>query len=232
MIGGITKVGIDLSTTNIGVAIILPNNKVFFSEYKLLKYCDENLLENINKLEEIVLNIYHKINTQGNVVIGIELANFKNPLITQRFSEYCGILEAFLYLKFYIKTNIMIKKFNSQQWQSKIGCKNNEQRADRKERAKWWVWENYQILNDSNDITDAICIAHFVNKLETFQEKKAHVRKNIKVVAGNKAKKLQLAKSINIRQNKIINLDPIKNKQQIATLKNKIEEFQKEMEKL
>lgn len=127
------KVGIDLSTRKTGVVILDEHNNLKFKGIlELLEWQDCNIIGNLIKIDNFVKDL----NLRGQKIkIGIELSNFKNPQITQRFSFYAGAFtESFL--KWFPEELKELKLFNANAWQFLIGCKANDERQTRKEQAR------------------------------------------------------------------------------------------------
>lgn len=217
------KVGIDLSTTNTGVVVLNKNNKLIYkTTFSFLEYKESNFKQNIKIIYENVKNIL--VHCGNEVMVGIEIANFRNAKLTNKFNLYAGALIATFFL---VKNNNYIfKTFNSNQWQRLIGCPNKAPRKITKAYAKQFVLNinsNYQ--DWTQDEYDAYCIAYFLQQLDTTFELHKKVIAKKRESTKQKLLELKKQKQINNRLQKITNLDKIKNKKLISRLENEIKEL-------
>lgn len=218
------KIGIDLSTTISG--IFVETRQYHKSSKPIYKKCLVDTT-GITDLKEIYKVWCQKLNllfdfTSEPAVVGIELANFQSPKLTQRFSLITGMIVVRLFGLF---ENIQIKMFNSNEWQFKIGCTPQDQRPVRKQKAREFAIKNYpdQITEQtSQDIVDACCICHFLNELHTTQQQNEAVKAQKKQKEQTKSKKILLQQKIITLQSKISTLDALKNKKRINTLTNQL----------
>lgn len=176
------KLAIDLATRKIGVCALDENNNLLFRDTILLvEYSDENLRKNIEclkiKMRHIISLFLPLDKLQEGLVVGIELSNFKNPQLTQRFSFYAGVIVSEI-LAFY---EPKIKMFNSNAWQFKLGLAPQSPREKRKETSYKFALEKTGITM-SEDEADAFCIAYFLNEIETTEQSS----KRIKTQRANK----------------------------------------------
>lgn len=111
------KVGIDLSSTNTGLVILSDDNKLIF--HGNFKLWDNNRYTISCNVEDMISIIKCKYIAPDDIKIGVELADFKNANITNRFNLLTGMIIAELkYLSWNIKTQkIYLKLFNSNEWQ-------------------------------------------------------------------------------------------------------------------
>lgn len=203
-------VGIDLSTTTIGVAIIFPNTTFMTWDVKM-QYWDSNF-ETTKQNHTLLLNIVSEIKNElkkyirgslsYKIEISIELSNFQNPRITQRFSKYFGILETYFLIMLGDRISV-IKAFNANEWfkhlRTTMNVKENLNeltRDIRKQMSLEFLKINLppfaQKGKYSEDEADAYCIAYFskicrnteaiveeVNAAEMLQRKIIKLKKRI-----------------------------------------------------
>lgn len=86
------KIGIDLSTTNTGIVVLDNNNElVVKADLQFRTFGENNHHYNFNSIVDCLNDIHDFIKDNcDSVIVGIELANFKNALLTSRFSLYAG----------------------------------------------------------------------------------------------------------------------------------------------
>lgn len=118
------KVGIDLSSTNTGLVILSDDNKLIFHDN--FQLWDNNRFVIASKVNEMIdyielKNPFHKF-----FMIGIELADFKNANITNRFHFLTGIIISELAHRNFVSAIYdqdnklamqLVKLFNSNEWQ-------------------------------------------------------------------------------------------------------------------
>ena len=231
------KIGIDLSTRCIGIAIMRKDKLIDAFDWKMERHIDANLIINIKSLETLVQKINLIMEKNGYkgydfLTIGIEVSNLTNPSINQKFSEYCGMLEMGFNKELAPYNNqYKIIKFNSSQWQSLIGCLPSDVRIVRKQKSRLYVNRIYKLDYKSDDINDAICIATFLEQLNSTEEKKILVRTAKDNIRINRREKDIIKQKILIRERDIKKLDPINNSKRIATLQAKVNDLKKELEK-
>lgn len=119
------KVGIDLSSTNTGLVILSDDNKLIF--HGNFQLWDNDKLKMYEKIYDLLFIIKTKTNknvwSEYQVNIGIELADFKNANITNRFNLLAGmIIFGLLNKKCKSLSDVNcffpnIKLFNSNEWQ-------------------------------------------------------------------------------------------------------------------
>lgn len=223
------KIGIDLSTTKTGV--------VGIAEWKYGKV-NKIVIDNTNMkdislvyanfkiaLSEFVKSLSKWIN--NDFMVGIEISNYKNAKLTQKFSMYAGLIIAILN-ELGIKN---IKWFNSNQWQSLIGCKPSDERNVRKEKAREFVEKYHNCDKWEQDEIDAYCIAYHLEHLVSTIESAENVKQNKKNKQREMSNKIKVQNMVNTRIMKINKLDKVKNAKRIETLKKEIEELGFDMEK-
>lgn len=232
----IINIGIDLSTTKTGI-VALKIDDSYKNGYSSIKrvLIDNTNMKTINSVDKnFKLHIQSLINSlklqnQATLLfnIGIEISNFSNPKLTQKFSLYTGlVISAFNELL----PNVNFKWFNSNQWQYLIGCKVNDERSVRKQKAKDWASQYENVEHWEQDEIDAFCIANLLFELKSTDEiKQATKQKKI-----NKQKELKEKLSRETKVNRLLmkihRLDKVKNKKAIETLKKEIENLGYDME--
>ncbi len=216
------KIAFDIATKNIGFCLMDgDNHKVATIK---INYDENNLDDLYNQLS---FNIRKLINTPLDIdlLVGLEVSNFKNPKSTQRFSLLAGMIVAILKQLWKYRNNVLeFKLFNSNQWQHLIGCKTTDQREIRKQKAKDFVYKITGVKLESEDEADAFCIAYHLEQLNSTQDISIITKKNKAQRANNKAKIAQLNKQIITRQNKLLQLKPTQTKMK-ERLENEIKEI-------
>lgn len=240
------KLGIDLSTTNTGIVCLNDDNSfVFKRDLKLMPFNDGNWEINANRITNWVYDFWLwnvQINTKvDKVEIGIELANFRNPKLTQRFSLYCGVfLGKFyeLYNKFKNGATdpleMRVVTFNSNAWQSYLGLKPQDTREFRKMRARMFskvMCENYE-ENWSEDVCDAFCIAYHLQLIRSSQEMSESVKLRKTKIISQEKKIWAIEKKINTQLKQLVVLDKIRNARKIENINKKVKELQEEKDRL
>lgn len=224
------KIGIDLATTISGVFITKPQ----YQKSQLKHYGFVIDTTGLTELKDIYNVWNQKLSaalsyTDEPTLIGIELSNFGNPKNTQQFSLIVGMILPKLFTTF---SNLKIKLFNSNEWQSKVGCAPQDQRPVRKQKAREFAKKVYpDLITDktSQDIVDACCICHFLNELHTTQQQNEAVKAQKKQKEQTKSKKILLQQKIITLQSKISTLDAIKNKKRINTLTNQLNNLKEDL---
>ena len=222
------KIGIDLSTTKTGIVVLRSDNK---NINRLL--IDNTNIKNITNiytnfklaLKSLVEQLKSGIATD--VMVGIELSNYKNPKLTQKFSMYAGMIIAIL--------NDLginnIKWFNSNQWQYLIGCKVQDERETRKEKARKFVAQYHKCDNWEQDEVDAYCIAYHLEDLISTEQSELNTKRNKVLKQKEISSQLKLERMVNTRLMEINRLDKVKNAKRIESIKKEIEELGYDLEK-
>lgn len=115
------KVGIDLSSTNTGLVILSDDNKlIFHGNFQLWDNSKLCIASNVSEMIDVVK--FKRVIKSEVVSIGIELADFKNANITNRFNLLAGMIISELYNWWANDTQtpqliIDTKLFNSNEWQ-------------------------------------------------------------------------------------------------------------------
>lgn len=226
------KLAFDISSTNIGVAIIDKKNRWLTRKIEV-DYNENDLSTLVENLEfEIQLfiahfNLYWAIH--DDILVGLEVSNFKNAKLTQRFSLIAGMIIAILRKQY--QSQVEFKMFNSNQWQHLIGCKTTDDRQTRKQKSKDFFKEKTAHFNPNDDETDAYCIAYHLEQLESTVETQKRVRHTKILKNKNKAKIAALNKQIITRQNKLLTLKPTQIKMK-ERLENEIVQIKENISKL
>lgn len=227
------KVAIDLSTTTSGIAI-----KKF--DYPIETHVIDttqakDVMDYVNVWEKEIVNHLIRINYKDcdTVLLGIELANFSNPKLTQKFSFIAGIICALfndVFKNCYFPA-LTVKLFNSNEWQRLIGCKTTDERNIRKQKAKDYYIQNttFQKQNITQDEIDAWCILNKLEQLKTTDEQAEYTKQK-------KQTKIQKLQKLNRLQNKkyalnleLERLDDVKNKRRIQTVLKELDKVNGEI---
>lgn len=216
------KIGIDLSTTKTGIVVLRSYNKNI----------DRLLIDNTNIKN--ITNIYTnfklalkslveqlRIGIATDIIVGIEISNFKNAKLTQKFSMYAGLIIAIL--SDLGITNI--KWFNSNQWQYLIGCKVQDERDVRKQKARKFVAQFHNCKDWEQDEVDAYCIAYHLESLISTEQSEIKTKTNKVMKQKEISSQLKLERMVNTRLMEINRLDKVKNAKRIESIKKEIEEL-------
>lgn len=181
------RLALDLATKQIGYAIF-ENQKEQPKDVRIFKGCGvikllpwdntrEYFLKLNSKISEFVENVLKKYGNGWWMELAIELANFSNPLQTQRMSFIAGafvqkLLDSFLPLKIKIyNANGWYKHFNNEFEKTKNWTQ--LPREKRKELSIKYFEQNHTIKDwdkmsdvDKSDIADAYWIGYFFDKVE------------------------------------------------------------------
>lgn len=239
------KLGIDLSTTNTGIVCLRDDNSfVLYKDLKLMPFNDENWEINANRIINWVWGFWrdYVISMEiDELEVGIELANFRNPKLTQRFSLYCGaFLGKFYELHQHHETRwnkplkMRVVTFNSNAWQSHLGLKPQDTREYRKLKAREFVKVHGEVYdrNWSEDICDAYCIAYHLSLIRSSQEMSESVKLRKTKIISQEKKIWAIEKKINTQLKQLVVLDKIRNKKKIENINKRVQELQEEKERL
>ena len=230
------KITFDISTKSIGVCIIGGGES---RTYHIDLNYNENELDKVfyqvSKGITDIISLYRFpfpvfIGHTQTFLLGMEVSNFKNAKITQRFSLIAGIIISIV-CSIYKKHKVIVKIFNSNQWQYLIGCKNSDERAVRKQKSKQFYYEKNGVWNDNDDETDAFCMCYYLEQLESTLDKSIGVKILKAKKQSNQRAIAELNKKIITRQNRLLKLKPT----QIKTKKKwerEIEEIKANISKL
>lgn len=223
------KIAIDLSTTQTGVAVLDENNTLMMCfNINFRTYQDGNLYNNFKLIKNNVS--FFKKYLDEEIIVGIELSNFGNSKITNRFHLYAGAFITYFY-ECGIKN---IKFFPSTAWQHMIGLNSTHTREMTKKRAREFMKDNcneYQ-KDWSEDICDAYCIAYHLDKIKSTEQIANNKKIKNKFNKSVKNEIINLQKMINARLTKINKLDKIKNKKLITRLDKEIEFYRNKIKGL
>lgn len=229
------NIGLDVSTTRTGVCIMDADTKevVSIADICLRTYSDSNLEYNLVKMKEdmesMILNFEDIAGLE--VTIGIELANFKNNLLTNRFNLYGGAFASTIVnFNQFEDCKFNVKTFNSSKWQPMVGITNGiTQRVECKQLAREFAKKHCETYKESwsEDMCDAYCIAYHLDKIKSnevaIMEKKQSVSRSIKKIQEtNKVQKM-----IAVRQAKLAKLDKVRNKKEVVKITCEIEKLMK-----
>ena len=189
------KVGIDLSSTNTGLVILSDNNKlVFHGNFQLW---DSNRFMIVDKVNEMIDCIRFKrmsdiMNDKDShfIMVGIELADFKNANITNRFNLLAGmIISRLAYWKVCNRIGKKIhlintlKLFNSNEWQRFL-----------LEKYK----NNLTYIQTSKDKVD--CRITYFTKVNYSIDMPMYIDKTTKLPTVDSSIKIMLVKNIDIKK--------------------------------
>lgn len=216
------KIGIDLSTTKTGIVVLRSYNK---NINRLL--IDNTNIKNITNiytnfklaLKSLVEQLRSGVATD--IIVGIEISNYKNAKLTQKFSMYAGLIIAIL--SDLGITNI--KWFNSNQWQYLIGCKVQDERDVRKLKARKFVAQFHNCKDWEQDEVDAYCIAYHLESLISTEQSEIKTKTNKVMKQKEISSQLKLERMVNTRLMEINRLDKVKNAKRIESIKKEIEEL-------
>lgn len=232
-------IGIDLSSNKSGVAILRYGAKTLTTSTFLIDTTNcQKEFEYFKKWNVVVNEIIQtKIGidhwTNNEILLGIEVSNFGNPRDTQKFSLIAGMIIS-LFLKY---KEVEIKLYNSNQWQKLIGCEMKDTREIRKKKSIEFAKNKFKIQGEiSDDIADSLNQAYFLDKLQSTLEQSIQVK--TKKISKNKKIK-EIDKSIIRKQQHLLTikkeleeLDPIRNKRRIETIKNNIVKVENTIQEL
>lgn len=240
------KLGIDLATRRIGVCILDENNN-FVSKKTIeldnFTYDDDKLRNNVeylcNALYSSLYDVYKNLNKKFyNLDIGIEVSNYGNPNLANKFNFYAGAIYSLLYDRAMyqecetILSECSFKFFNANQWEFKCGSRPKDERDRRKKNTRKFVMEHCNEYDDkwSEDECDAYCIAYWLDELKNTDEIQAQAKQKVR----DKNKKTwilySLGRKLNSRLAELAGLDKVRNARRIETVKRIIENIKKEIE--
>lgn len=171
------KIGIDLSTTKTGITYIveIENIKKLFSDTFIYDFSQSNksLFEKVNYLTTLTTAyIFKKIKDRviengiiENFKLGIEVSNFGNPELTQKFSRLAGMIE-YGFHQIFSNSKVETKIFNSNEWYKHL---NNDFIYDknwinhsRDKRKHYSVYLYKKIIDSSREITDDMSDSYWI----------------------------------------------------------------------
>ena len=216
------KIGIDLSTTKTGIVVLRSYNKTI--NRVLIDNTNIKNIQNVYTNFKLALkSLVEQLRTGPNtdIMVGIEISNYKNAKLTQKFSMYAGLIIAIL--------NDLginnIKWFNSNQWQYLIGCKVQDERDVRKAKARKFVSQFHKCNDWEQDEVDAYCIAFHLEQLNSTEQSEINTKTNKVLKQKQVASQLKLERMVNTRLMEINRLDKVKNAKRIESIKKEIEEL-------
>ena len=200
------KVGIDLSSTNTGLVILSDDNKLIF--HGNFQLWDTNRLTIACNVSDMIDCVRFKNINNELISIGVELADFKNANITNRFNLLAGMIINELW---HSNLPLMVddfKLFNSNEWQQHLGLKPSMERQFRKDTARQFTKSNCLEYQDTwtEDECDAYCIAYFLPQLRdrTQMHQEVTVRNKAKAKSEKQALRDKLSKEHKISKLKDI----------------------------
>ena len=234
------KLGIDLAKNRTGCAVLDDNAIVVkTSGDKLLGIAnlwDNNMLTMISKCTLLAKKIDNFING-CEVSVFVELGNYGNAKMTCDFALLCGVLISCLEKVCHVNT---IKIFNANEWYKNIG-KLSDCRELRKQTSLEHATDNIEWKQDSencdycyedyvdnygeidDNMADAINIAYFGDKCESFTSQRVSTVKKKKMAKNTLKMKNKVLKKIISLQNKL-------NQAKTQKTKDKINNMIKELE--
>ncbi len=190
------KIGIDLSTTNTGVAIIKDSKLIYSSDLTHKKFSESNLLTNLHIIDDEVQRWFElkqiKDNHREPILLGIEISDFyaqKDIIVQNRTHIYLGaILSSYDRYGWYGYNIKSPRWFNSNSWQFKIGCSSKDIRETRKAKARQFAYDKgIKVARDwSEDRCDAFCIAYFLESIESAELKNRRKKEEKRLKRKNK----------------------------------------------
>lgn len=225
------NIGIDLSTKFTGIGCYQPFlNKINSFIISFGTFSNSNFKDSYGLIKNAVKKIVQEVGflyyDPIEVNVGIELANFKNAKLTNRFNLYAGMfISAFLEEPRFI---CKFKTFNSNQWQKLVGCTPNDERGFRKQKAKDFIILEFGRcqLGKTEDEYDAMCIAKLLDKIQSTEEIHTMVQNRKKQTKNIERQILNITRKINTRLNKVVTLDAIKNIKKIEKLNQEIKDLE------
>lgn len=231
----IFRVAIDLSSTKSGVAVgydtwtntfvVDTTESKTWDEYMWIWNCSLNDI-----MPELHPSGYDKL------LLGIEVSNFSNPKLTQKFSTLAGIIMMWFRKWWPASLEMETKTFNSNQWQMMIGCKPSDEREIRKAKARMWAKKMSVMLNVDNysqDEIDAWCILKNLDNLNSTDEIKEITKQKKKTQEQIKKEKyrkmISIQQKILVLQEELKNLSEEKNSRRIKTVLNKLDQLKGEL---
>lgn len=235
------KLGIDLAKNKTGVAILDDNAIVvkipWHKPVGTANLWDDNPITMISKCTLLAKKIDDFI-IGSEVSVFIELGNYGNAKMTCDFALLCGILISCLEKVCHVNT---IKIFNANEWYKNIG-KLSDCRELRKQTSLEHATENIEWKNDSencdycyedyvdyngeidDNIADAINIAYFGDKCESFTNQRVSTMKKKKMAKNTLKMKNKVLKKIITLQNKLNQAKTQKTKDKINKMIEKLKE--------
>lgn len=182
---------VDLATRNIGIIVYDTTlNKVYWKQTLSLAPFDKTLKENVESIKDTFTFIKKTFKIDN---LLIELANFRNPKVTQMFAFYAGVIYSI-----FSKT-ATLKYFNSNAWQMLIGCKSTDTSEVRKIKARKYVIKHNgdrTFVNTwTQDEIDAYCIAHNWDKIKSYQQQHKEVLSARRQKARAALKRIRISRS-------------------------------------
>lgn len=176
------SIGIDLATSLVGLVLINEDKVLYYKEINLPKYSFEEQTRSLTYA--LFGNEFQKIkecinwNEPNRIDLFIEVSNFSNPKLTQRFSRLAGIVEFIATCQLeWIKE---VKHFNANEWRRlfmKDNCRLNGKPINSIDREAWKSESIREfkkltsIETSSDNIADAYFIAKYGSKCKGVLER-------------------------------------------------------------
>ena len=235
------KIGIDLAKNKTGWAI-LDNDVIVIKTngnqpFGIANLWDNNQLTMISKCTLFAKKIDDFINGEE-ISVFVELGNYGNAKMTCDFALLCGVLISCLEKVCKVNT---IKIFNANEWYKNIG-KLSDCREARKQTSLEHATENIEWKQDSencdycyedyvdnydeieDDIADAINIAYFGDKCESFTNQRVLSIKKKEIAKNTLKMKNKVLKKIISLQNKLNQAKTQKTKDKINNMIKKLKD--------
>lgn len=132
------KVGIDLSTTNTGIVVIDENDNYLM---RLERFWKNDYWESYWQIDQVA-NWLFTTYDHKDMVIGIELANFKNAKLTSKFNLLAGMIMGIFYESCNRYGTTRFKLFNANEWHRLIGITSRNKREECKYLARKFAREH------------------------------------------------------------------------------------------
>lgn len=216
--------------------IVLLTSFISILSYSFIPKELENTI-NTNDLEEPHKTFENYIQNENNfkdieIDIGIEVSNYGNPNLANKFNFYAGVLYMELIsAKVPWKIN-NIKIINANQWEFKCGSRPKDERDRRKKNTRNFIMNHCDRYSESwtEDECDAYCIAYWLDELKNTDE----LHEEVKKTKRDKNKKnwilYTLERKLNSRLAELASLDKVRNSKRIETVKANINQIKEEIE--
>ena len=147
------KIGIDLSTTNTGIVVLDSENRLIEKRTIQFRTFSESNYKYNFELIRTTCSELSCLCVEG-ACVGIELSNFRNAQLTNRFSLYAGAFISNLISSTNIKE---IKLFNCNQWQGYVGIKvGYDTREQTKMKSRLFAKEHWSQTKKNKEISKRI----------------------------------------------------------------------------
>lgn len=240
------RLGIDLSTRNIGFCILNELNEVLHKstlELSPFSFDNSKMKSNISKIRNHLMSIldpdtlkYCNMYEWNRLWVGIELSNYGNNMLTNHFHFYAGIIWDLLTHRTNEKYSfcfhdVVVKCFNANQWMYKCGIRPKDERDRRKKAVRKFVMEHSKEYDPTwtEDECDAYCIAYWLDELQNTDELHANVQKKKRDANKRTWLLYSLERKLTSKLAELASLDKVRNAKRIETVKVIIEGLRKEI---